>query len=147
MNVRVEVIGVARLVVKLDGAAAALLRGGRAVVGTDVAYARYVTDGTGPHTIAAKNGKALFWPGAAHPVALVHHPGTKPNPYVEDALTGAAAEVRAVFETAVAAIVDTGAGSLRPALEAAGLVVQAAIQRGAPVKTGNLRRSFHTEVM
>lgn len=32
---------------------------------------------TGPRIIRAKNGKALFWPGARHPVKSVKHPGSK----------------------------------------------------------------------
>jgi len=32
---------------------------------------------TGPSIIRAKNGKALFWPGARHPVKSVKHPGAK----------------------------------------------------------------------
>jgi phage gpG-like protein len=31
---------------------------------------------TSPHVIRARNGKALSWPGAAHPVKQVNHPGS-----------------------------------------------------------------------
>lgn len=41
----------------------------------------WLIQGTKPHLIAPKTKRALFWPEAAHPVALVHHPGTKPNPW------------------------------------------------------------------
>src|ERR1700694_120011 len=44
-------------------------------------YAPYVEFGTAPHTIYPKEKKALFWPGAAHPVSKVNHPGTKPNQF------------------------------------------------------------------
>ena len=47
-------------------------------------YAPYVEFGTAPHVIAPKEKKALYWPGAAHPVARVNHPGTKPNRYLTD---------------------------------------------------------------
>ena len=50
-----------------------------------VEYAMAVWKGTAPHTIVPRNAKALFWPGADHPVMRVNHPGTKPNPFVEDA--------------------------------------------------------------
>src|ERR1700724_2628805 len=40
-------------------------------------YAPYVEFGTKPHVILPKNKKALYWPGAAHPVASVNHPGSK----------------------------------------------------------------------
>jgi hypothetical protein len=32
--------------------------------------------GSRPHVIEARNGKALAWPGGAHPVRRVNHPGT-----------------------------------------------------------------------
>lgn len=40
-------------------------------------YGDKLEKGTPPHIIRPKNKKALYWPGAAHPVKLVHHPGTK----------------------------------------------------------------------
>jgi len=46
-------------------------------------YAPFVEFGTKPHTIVPKDKKALYWPGAAHPVARVNHPGTKANPFME----------------------------------------------------------------
>ncbi len=39
-------------------------------------HALIVERGSGPHVIEPKHAKALHWPGAAHPVARVHHPGT-----------------------------------------------------------------------
>src|SRR5947209_6882233 len=39
-------------------------------------YAAYVEFGTKPHVIEAKTKKALYWPGASHPVRKVNHPGT-----------------------------------------------------------------------
>lgn len=48
-------------------------------------YAIFVHEGTGPHVIEA-HGKALNWPGAEHPVKVVHHPGTHADPYMSDPL-------------------------------------------------------------
>ena len=47
-------------------------------VGTGEKYAAIHNFGgsTGPRVIRPKKGKALFWPGAAHPVKEVHHPGS-----------------------------------------------------------------------
>jgi len=50
-----------------------------------VNYALYVHEGTRPHIIRPRTKKALFWKGAAHPVKLVHHPGTKPNRFLSEA--------------------------------------------------------------
>lgn len=46
---------------------------------TTVKYARVHQYGgsTGPRTIVPRTKKALFWPGAAHPVKSVRHPGSK----------------------------------------------------------------------
>jgi hypothetical protein len=53
---------------------------------TDCNYATDVEMGTMPHFIFPNSKKALFWPGAAHPVAYVNHPGTRPMPYLRPAL-------------------------------------------------------------
>lgn len=49
-------------------------------------YAAYVELGTMPHVIRPKTKQALYWEGAAHPVKVVHHPGTKPQPFLRPAL-------------------------------------------------------------
>lgn len=48
-------------------------------VGTNVAYAAIHQLGgrTPPRTIRPKRKRALYWPGAAHPVASVDHPGSE----------------------------------------------------------------------
>lgn len=52
----------------------------------DCNYATDVEMGTMPHFILPRNKKALYWPGADHPVAYVNHPGTRPYPYLRPAL-------------------------------------------------------------
>ncbi|WP_202495164.1 hypothetical protein [Streptomyces sp. SID4982] len=52
----------------------------------DCNYSTYVEMGTGPHVILPRNKKALYWPGADHPVAKVNHPGTAARPYLRPAL-------------------------------------------------------------
>jgi len=58
----------------------------RVAIGTNVVYAAIHQLGgkTGPHTITAKKAKALFWPGARHPVKSVNHPGSviPPRPFL-----------------------------------------------------------------
>lgn len=53
---------------------------------TDVDYTTDVEMGTMPHLILPNSKQALFWPGAAHPVAYVNHPGTRPYPFLRPAL-------------------------------------------------------------
>ncbi|MFD7066076.1 HK97 gp10 family phage protein [Streptomyces sp. NPDC059913] len=55
-------------------------------VGTNVSYAEHVEYGTAPHRIYPRTKQALYWPGAAHPVAYVNHPGTLPHPFLGPAI-------------------------------------------------------------
>jgi phage gpG-like protein len=57
-----------------------------AQIGSNVEYAAYVELGTDPHEIRPRARQALFWEGAAHPVRVVFHPGTRPHPYLRPAL-------------------------------------------------------------
>lgn len=50
-------------------------------VGTDRPYAAAHQFGSRPHTIRPRAKRALFWPGAAHPVGAVHHPGLPARPF------------------------------------------------------------------
>src|SRR6267154_4947957 len=67
-------------------------------------YAPYVEFGTRPHTILPKEKKALYWPGAAHPVSRVNHPGTKPNAFMERIISTSQPEIDAMFGTALSQI-------------------------------------------
>lgn len=49
-------------------------------------HAAWVELGTRPHIIRPNSKKALHWPGARHPVKVVHHPGTRAQPYLRPAL-------------------------------------------------------------
>ncbi len=69
-------------------------------------YASYgppVEFGSAAHDIVPKNKQALFWPGAAHPVKRVHHPGTSPKPF----LTPAVEQARQEMPLAMIYIVNT----------------------------------------
>src|SRR3954447_6771486 len=67
-------------------------------------YAPYVEFGTRPHTILPKDKKALYWPGASHPVSRVNHPGTKPNAFMERIISVSQPEIDAMFGTALSQI-------------------------------------------
>ena len=64
-------------------------------------YAPYVEFGTKPHTILPTNKRALYWPGAAHPVKSVNHPGTKPNDFMGRIVEQSQDEINAMFGTAL----------------------------------------------
>ena len=49
---------------------------------SNIKNARGVEEGTRPHTIRAKNKKALYWKGAKHPVKSVRHPGSRAKPFL-----------------------------------------------------------------
>ena len=56
-------------------------------VGPDVPYLPYVVRGTRPHTIYPRVAQALRWidehSGEVRFAKVVHHPGTRPNPFIE----------------------------------------------------------------
>ncbi len=58
----------------------------RGVIGTNLTYAAAVHEGSRAHIIRPRNRKALAWPGAAHPMRSVMHPGTKGDPFFERAM-------------------------------------------------------------
>jgi len=51
-----------------------------------VDYGEILEEGSKPHDIRAKSGSGLYWKGAAHPMKVVHHPGTKGFHTIEDTL-------------------------------------------------------------
>jgi hypothetical protein len=58
-----------------------------AFVGTDLPYARFLTEGTRPHRIVPRQAQALRFEaeGAIVFARAVQHPGTRPVPFVEEA--------------------------------------------------------------
>lgn len=48
-----------------------------------------IEHGSRPHVIEARNGEALAWPGGAHPVRRVNHPGTPAFHILRNALRAA----------------------------------------------------------
>ena len=84
---------------------------GTAKVSAEAAYAGFVELGTAAHVILPKNKKALMWPGAAHPVRSVNHPGTKANPFMERGVENATEEITTVFQGVADQIVMELAGA------------------------------------
>ena len=69
-----------------------------ASISPHVNYAIYVHEGTRPHDIYPVRKKALYWKGALHPVKVVHHPGSKANPFMAIGLENAKGDVEAEFQ-------------------------------------------------
>lgn len=74
-------------------------------------YAPYVEFGTKAHTILPSEKKALYWPGAEHPVRSVRHPGTKPNQFMERIIEQSQPEIDNVFVAALAQIAERTAAT------------------------------------
>ena len=49
-------------------------------------YGLWLEEGTDAFDIVPRNKQALMWPGAAHPVKRVHHPGLKARPFFQPAI-------------------------------------------------------------
>lgn len=77
-----------------------------AAVGPTVNYAMFVHEGTAPHVITPRTAKALFWPGAAHPMKSVNHPGTKPNRFMPRIIDQATSAINGHFKTAIERITN-----------------------------------------
>lgn len=72
-----------------------------------VKYGPYVEHGTGPHLIRPVNAQALSWPGAQHPVRVVHHPGTRGRHMAEEGARAAEPLVQEQFKLAADRALET----------------------------------------
>jgi hypothetical protein len=70
-----------------------------------VPYAGFVLAGTGPHDIRPRNAQALHWTGPNGPMfaRLVHHPGTRPDPFPERAIRPLEGAIQTALRLAVSA--------------------------------------------
>lgn len=70
----------------------------KVTIGSNVSYAPIVELGSRPHIIKPKTAAALWWKGLPHPVKMVHHPGTRPKPYLRPALMESKKEIERIFK-------------------------------------------------
>lgn len=82
---------------------------GSATLVTDRPYAAAHQFGSRAYVIRPKNGKALSWPGAKHPVKQVNHPGLPARPFFPfnaagELMPAAAERVLATIRRRVAAL-------------------------------------------
>ncbi len=75
-----------------------------------VNYARILDQGgkTAPHEIRPRNGKALFWRGASHPVKVVHHPGSrfKARHYMKKIASLSREQINGIFKQALKDVIS-----------------------------------------
>lgn len=81
-----------RASIRIEARRTATLRS-KFVIGSDVFYAPYVNDGTRPHIIRPRTKQALRFRVGGRTVfaKVVHHPGTRARPFLDDALKQVAA--------------------------------------------------------
>jgi hypothetical protein len=73
---------------------------GKAVIEVLAPYAKFVADGTRPHEIRPVNGRVLAFQGKGGRMVftpLVHHPGTRANPWLKNAAQLARDRAEMVF--------------------------------------------------
>lgn len=71
-------------------------------------YAPYVEFGTAPHEIRAVNKRVLANVASGEVFGpIVHHPGTKANPFLERIIASAQPDITALFEQAMTNITET----------------------------------------
>lgn len=73
-------------------------------------YGIYIEQGTKAHDIYPKNRKALFWKGALYPVKVVHHPGTRADPFFQKAIEQSQTYIKQTFINAADSIIRKMAG-------------------------------------
>ena len=79
------------------------------VVGVPVDYAKWVHEGTGPHTITAENGVLAFEAGGEMVFAReVQHPGYEGNPFLDEAIRANIDYVNERFARAAVEAIEEG---------------------------------------
>lgn len=68
-----------------------------------VPYAGFVLHGTGPHEIPFKKPQPLLFSVGWRTVSVVHHPGTRPDPFPERAIHPLEGVIEAALRSAIAA--------------------------------------------
>lgn len=66
-------------------------------------YGIYVHAGTRPHVIVPKQKKVLRWPSGGNFVfsKVVHHPGTKPDEFIYQAMENSKADIQKTFDSQI----------------------------------------------
>lgn len=80
----------------------------RATITSNAPYSGYVEFGTAPHIIVPVNKRALANKRTGQFFGkIVHHPGTKPNPYMQRALDKSMSKMEEYFKTALINVINS----------------------------------------
>lgn len=84
------------------------MSGNEAVIGPTVPYAVYVEYGTAPHEIRPVMAKVLAFEVAGKMVftSIVHHPGTKPNPFIRETAQAVRDQIPVFWNQAINRVVE-----------------------------------------
>jgi len=127
------------------GQAAATAGSSSVSVGSDDPVAVFIERGTRPHTIRARNARALRWEGDGGTVfaANVNHPGTRPNPVLGNALDSSQEGIVELVNDAFTTVATGGpVSAVTAAFRLAGDLVASTAKQHAPVRTGAYRDSI-----
>lgn len=69
-------------------------------------YGGILRAGAPRHDIFPRTKKALYWPGAEHPVRMVDHPGFRPVPYDEQAAAATIGSMQGTLQNTAGDIAD-----------------------------------------
>jgi hypothetical protein len=75
------------------------ISGNEGIIGIGASYGKFVVEGSAPHEIRPANGNVLAFMIAGKMIftPIVHHPGTKPNPFLQNAIEEAQSKVDVTF--------------------------------------------------
>lgn len=79
-------------------------------VSVEESYGQYIEYGTQPHIIVPKSKKALYWSGAFSPVKVVHHPGTRAQPFFKPGVDASLAYIDETFTRVMERLITVMAG-------------------------------------
>lgn len=147
MALSVAILGLEELVGILDnlGAAASVLGGQSVAVGSDSPIAPFIEYGTRPHTIRPRAARALAFDAGGGTVfaTVVNHPGTRPSPVLENALTESEPGIAELVNDALTTVATGGpVSAVTEAFALAGDLVAQTAKQHAPVRTGSYRDSI-----
>jgi len=93
---------------RLLGSIRKIVSENEAIIGPTVPYAVYVEYGTAPHEIRPVRAKVLAFEVAGKMVftPIVHHPGTKPNPFVRETAEAVLEKIRDFWSQAFSRVVQ-----------------------------------------